>query len=433
MNPAAAVPLPDSPPVPEACRGHAEPVSATERIVTLDVLRGFAILGILAMNIQFFAMPQAAYSNPTAYGSLAGANGLVWLCSYLFANLKFVSLLSMLFGAGIVLMLERAEAKGERWPSWLHIRRMLWLLLFGLIHAYVLWAGDILVPYATVALLLFPLRKAPPAVLIALSVVLVTVGSLINFLVGWSIPFWPEDATKGFLQQWQPDAATLEDELAAFRGNWFRQMPYRAEFSFFMQVPGFFFFTLWRSGGLMLLGMALVKTGFLRGAASARTYRLVLLSGGVLGLALCGMGVQQNFAHQWDLRYSFFFGTQWNYWGSLFLALAYAAGIALLVRSHALAAIAKALAAVGRMAFSNYILQTVVCTLVFHGHGLGLFGYVDRVGQTGVVLAVWAVNITLSQWWLSRYRYGPLEWLWRRLTYGGAALSGGRGVPAEAA
>jgi uncharacterized protein len=426
------VPAPGPDSAPNPIPGHAEPVSATERIATLDVLRGLAILGILVMNIQVFAMPMAAYSNPLAYGSLEGLNRLVWDLSYLFANLKFVSLFSMLFGAGIVLMLDRAEAKGELRPGWLHVRRMMWLLLFGLIHAYLLWAGDILVPYATVALLIFPLRKARPAVLIACSVVLVTLGSLINILGGWSMAFWPDDAIREFLQEWRPDAKTLDGELSAYRGNWLQQMPYRAEFSFFMQVPGFFFFTLWRCGGLMLLGMALVKTGFLRGTASARSYWTVLLGGGALGMALTAVGIQQNFAHQWDMGYSFFFGTQWVYWGSLFVALAYAAGIALLVRSRALPSIAGALGAVGRMAFSNYILQTVVCTAVFYGHGLGLFGYVDRVGQMGVVLAVWALNITVSLWWLSRHRYGPLEWLWRRLTYGSAAIAGPGKVPSEA-
>src|SRR5258706_11965699 len=119
------------------------PVGESERIVPMDVLRGFALLGILVMNIQLFAMVDAAYNNPTAYGDLNGTNFLVWLFSYLLADQKFMSIFSMLFGAGIILMWQNAERSGAR-PTVLHYRRVGWLILFGLLHAYLLWNGDIL-------------------------------------------------------------------------------------------------------------------------------------------------------------------------------------------------------------------------------------------------------------------------------------------------
>src|SRR5258708_23123865 len=143
-------------------RGH---VAGPERIVPMDVLRGFALLGILVMNIQLFAMVEAAYDNPTAYGDLNGANFLVWLLSHLFADQKFISIFSMLFGAGIVLMWRKAERSGAR-PARLHYRRMGWLILFGLLHAYLLWYGDILYAYGICGLFVCLFRRKSPRTLI---------------------------------------------------------------------------------------------------------------------------------------------------------------------------------------------------------------------------------------------------------------------------
>ena len=130
------------------------PIEISDRIASLDVLRGFAVLGILVMNIQAFAMPMAAYFNPTAYGDLSGVNFFTWLVSYLFVDQKFLSMFSLLFGAGICLFADRVEARSGR-SAGLHYRRMFWLLLFGLVHAYFLWSGDILVTYALCGSVLF--------------------------------------------------------------------------------------------------------------------------------------------------------------------------------------------------------------------------------------------------------------------------------------
>src|SRR5438046_2779024 len=154
------------------------PVAETERIVPMDVLRGFALLGILVMNIQSFAMVGAVYDNPTAYGDLKGANFLVWLLSHLLADQKFISIFSMLFGAGILLLWQRAEASGGR-PARLHYRRMSWLILFGLLHAYLLWYGDILVIYGMCGLFVYLFRRKSPRTLFATALVFAMVGSLV--------------------------------------------------------------------------------------------------------------------------------------------------------------------------------------------------------------------------------------------------------------
>jgi len=155
------------------------PTIQSERILSLDVLRGFAVLGILIMNIQHFSMVGGAYFNPTAYGDLTGLNYLVWLLSHLLADMKFMSIFSMLFGAGIVLMAERMEAGGGK-PARIHYRRTAVLLFFGLAHAWLIWTGDILYSYAMCALLVYLFRNKQPKTLIILGVLSVGVASLLS-------------------------------------------------------------------------------------------------------------------------------------------------------------------------------------------------------------------------------------------------------------
>jgi uncharacterized protein len=162
-------------------------VPETERIVAIDVLRGFALLGILVMNVQIFAMIDAAYENPTAYGNLEGANYAVWLLSHILADQKFMTIFSMLFGAGIVLMAGRQETAGH-WPAAVHYRRMGVLALFGLAHAYLLWFGDILFSYAICGMIVYPLRKLRPRTQIALGLVLIAVPSLLLALMAVTLP-----------------------------------------------------------------------------------------------------------------------------------------------------------------------------------------------------------------------------------------------------
>ena len=167
----------------ERCRLFWGPVTETERIVPMDVLRGFALLGILVMNIQSFAMVGYVYDNPTAYGDLNGANFLVWLLSHLLADQKFLSIFSMLFGAGIVLIWQKAEGSGAR-PTRLHYRRVGWMILFGLLHAYLLWYGDILYTYGMCGLFVYLFRRSSPRTLVLSSLALATIGSLIAIGLG---------------------------------------------------------------------------------------------------------------------------------------------------------------------------------------------------------------------------------------------------------
>ena len=183
------------------------PVAQSVQIDSLDVLRGFALLGILIMNIQLFAMPDAAYFNPTAYGDLDGANFYVWLGSRLLADQKFMTIFSMLFGAGIVLMTTRAEARGG--GRSVHYRRMGWLAIIGLLHAHLLWSGDILFIYGVCGMLVYPLRHHPPGRLIVVGLVTLAVSSVFFIAAGASLAYWPEDALSGFVSTtWQANACS---------------------------------------------------------------------------------------------------------------------------------------------------------------------------------------------------------------------------------
>ena len=397
--------------------GPPEPVDAGHRIASIDVLRGFALLGILAMNIQSFSMPDAAYLNPSAYGDLTGANRCVWILSHLFTDEKMFGIFSMLFGAGILLMTSRVEQRGQR-AAPLHYRRMAWLMLFGLLHGHLLWPGDILWFYGVAGLIVYLFRKRSARTLVASALVFFAIGSALFFLFGLFVRSLPPDSLEVFSQEnWRPTSGMIDDEIATFRGGWLRQMPVRTSQALFMETFLFLLLLGWKTIGNMLLGMALFKWGVLTGDRPRSTYIRMTVAGFALGLPIVAFGIWRNFAAGWDVRYSMFFGSQYNYWAAMVVDLGWIGAIVLMCTAESVPRLRTALAALGRTAFSNYILQTLICTTLFYGNGFGLFGAVSRVQQILIVAAIWIVQVLVAQWWLRHFAYGPLEWLWRSLTY----------------
>lgn len=388
----------------------------SERIVSIDLLRGFAVLGILIMNIQSFSMVGAAYLNPTAWGDLTGLNKWVWIFSNLIADSKFMSIFSMLFGVGIILFTERALAKGKR-AGRLHYRRNFWLFVFGMVHAYLIWYGDILVAYSLCAFFAFVFRKLKPKTLFIYSILFFIVPIIFTIGSGMTIQYWPEESYNQNLQSWLPNTETIEAELTAMRGNWIEQMDKRVPGSIFMQTFLFFWQTFWRVMSMMLLGMALYKWGIITAQKSKSFYIKMSLIGLGLGYLLSGIGIIQNYSHNWSMDFSMFAGTMFNYIGSVSTALGYIALVMLLSKSISGTGFKSLISNVGKMAFTNYLFMSILCTFIFYGHGLGLFGKVERSAQILIVLAIWITIIVLSHFWLKAYRYGPLEWVWRVLTY----------------
>jgi uncharacterized protein len=392
------------------------PVSEAERIDSLDVLRGFALLGILAMNIGSFSMISAAYFNPTAYGDLTGANGWVWRLTHILVDMKFMAIFSMLFGAGIVLMTSRAESRGQAVKG-VHYRRVAWLIAFGLLHAHLLWYGDILYWYGMCGLVVYLFRRLRPGWLIVWGLSSIAIASALMAMAGWSMQVWPPDALDAFAADWQPTLEMTAAEVAAYQGSWLEQMAYRVPKALELETSTFLFWAAWRVGGLMLLGMALFKLGVFSAQRSRALYSTLIALALLVGVPVIVYGVNWNFSVGWDSRYSFFYGMQFNYWASLLVALGWVGLVMLVCQKPSLAPLTRPFAAVGRTAFSNYILQTLICTTVLYGHGLGLFGQLERTQQFAIVLAVWAFQLVVSPIWLRYFLFGPLEWLWRSLTY----------------
>jgi uncharacterized protein len=282
--------------------------------------------------------------------------------------------------------------------------------VIGLAHAYLLWYGDVLVAYALLGFLLLSFRDREPALLARYGVLFLLapfVSELFAALV---------QGPAVIADQWQPAAATLQQEIATYRSGWLAQLGHRAPTALRRQTTGLLGSTLWRAGGSMFFGMALYRWGALTGERSDRFYwRLV--AGGVVGLAIVLAGVWYIEASDWAAGAALYW-LQFNHWGSLLVAGGYVGAITLYCRWRPEGPVTRALAAVGRTALTNYLLQTVLATTIFYGHGLGLFGSLSRVELAGVVVAIWAVQILLSVLWLWYFRFGPVEWCWRTLTYG---------------
>ncbi len=393
------------------------PTLPSERILSLDVLRGFALFGILVVNIQCFAMIFATIMNPTSFSDLTGLNYWVAMLTYSLVSMKFMTLFSLLFGAGILLMTRNIENRGSK-STGKHYRRMMWLILIGLLHAYVLWYGDILVNYGCCGLLVFLFRKMSAKKLLIIGFIGLCISSLIAVVLDWSVQYWPEELMKMAMQGWQPAGETIAREIAAYQGGWWEQMAHRVPTALGFQTTTFLIMTMWRAGSLMLIGMALLKWKILTAQASKKLYRNFLVIGTGVGLALVFLYWFANSQHNWSYEYSMFGGLQFNLWGSLFLSAGYLGGVMLICQSGKLSFITRPLAAVGRMAFTNYIMQTIICVILFYGYGFGLFGKVERIWQFLIVIVIYAFQLWFSQLWLKHFRFGPLEWLWRSLTYG---------------
>ncbi len=417
----------------------AAPVQLIERIGSIDVLRGVALLGILVINIEFFALPSAMYFNPSLAGGFEGLDLLTWKAGYLFFLQKMMAVFSMLFGAGLVLLYDRIEAVGGKLKG-LYYRRIFWLLVIGMLHAYFLWYGDILVSYAIVGLILFLFRRRSPRALIITGVCVLMFGMAVQWGAGFAQSMLREQAYIAMeaqeagepLQAWQEDVLVqwaemsamfkptpeeLAHEIEQHRGSFAEVHSVRVAETVMMQTQGLLMFVLWRASGLMLLGMGLMKLGVFSGKRSKRFYAILVGVGYGLGVPLVWFGMEGLIDHGFDIIYRFQVGNQLNYVGGILVALGHVGVVMLLCQREALKWLTGRLAAVGRMALTNYLVQSILCTTLFYGYGAGLFGQLSRTALLGIVVAIWILQLVYSPIWLKRYRFGPAEWVWRSLTY----------------
>ena len=384
-----------------------QPIAASERIATLDVLRGLALLGILLMNMEAFSGPlDLSFTgiDPHWQGVDRWADGFV----YIFVQGKFFTLFSLLFGAGFAVMVQRAEVAGRDFTRF-YLRRSLALLGIGLLHAVLLWSGDILTTYALLSFVLLAFREAPRNWLPALGAAAYLGAVALMLLLGVLIAMMPADAQAGqaasalvdiaaqrqayghgtYLQAVAQRLADLRSSLGALLivgpqvlgmfliGAWFARSGAIAQPQQYRRLFARLRWVAWPAGLLVMLLSVRLLANIAPGRFDMQTataYALTALAGLLMCLGYLAWGVR------WSAR------LQW-------------------------------LAPAGRMALSNYLVQSLVCTLVFYGYGLGRFEQMGRAWQLLFALVLFLVQVVVSGWWLQRFRFGPVEWLWRAATY----------------
>ena len=365
------------------------PVRETGRITSLDLLRGVAVLGILLMNAVSFKFGPAPYFNLSAGGSETWLDWTVGVFGEIFIDQKFMGLFSLLFGAGIILFIDRASRRGRRGVA-LNLWRNALLLLIGVLHMLV-WYGDVLTVYAVSSLFLIVLRKLSNRALISLGVVAfaLSIGcaALAQYVAGAT------DASLSGL--WTPGEVPTEGVEGAIAGVF---------------MLGYFL----RALGLILVGAGLYRAGFMDGGLPSRTYRLTAIVGLAVGLPLAAVSVAITSANDYSREIAFI-GQIPNTLATIPASMGYMSLI-ILWNNRPESSLKRRLRAVGRMALTNYLTQTVLGVLVLTIL-LGDAEYVNRSATLVFIFAVWGLQIWWSQAWLSRFLFGPAEWLWRVATY----------------
>ena len=427
----------------EPTKTMAAPVSQQERIIILDSLRGFAILGILLMNIPGFALPDPVYYDPSVLGE-TGVNFKTWYFIEWFMEGSQRALFSMLFGAGIILFITRQEKKAEGlWPTDYFIRRQLWLLVFGLFNAFVLlWFWDILFQYAIIGIIMFAFRRLSPKALIigaVISLLLMTARENVDAYRQRQVIFKGEQIAKidtahtklteaqkedlgamtGFKERTTQEAKTkkMNKNLAIVKGGYSGFYKYQSERSFNSEVH-YTYDGLWDIMVFMFLGMAFFKNGVITGQASTKIYWGLFIGGLGIGLTLSYFRLQPLIDYAFS-RFDYTKNVAFEFYeiSRTFRALGIFGLIMLLYKSGLFKWLFALMRPVGQMAFTNYLMQSLLVGLFFYGIGFGMYGKLQRYEIYYVVAATWALEIIWSHIWLRYFRFGPLEWAWRSLTY----------------
>jgi uncharacterized protein len=393
------------------------------RIITLDVIRGIAVMGIFSVNVVAFALIFPAYMNPSAAGGHHGVDLATWFANFIVIDGKMRSLFSMLFGASMLLVIERAVAAGRSGAS-VHYRRMIVLALFGLAHFYFIWFGDILFLYAVIGMIAFLFIRKPPKSLLVWAAGLFLLNAA---MMAASSAYFRSadreahaaDATPVEIREWNKSIAwgrqseeTTARDIAIHRGSAVDRAEHMLGERAFEPFGSIIFFgpeTL----ALMLLGMAGYKSGYLTGDWSDRRYRSIAIWTLGIGAAASAAIAYTTWRSDFYLPLVFFNLVVTQLPFRIMMALGYAALIILVFRKPSW--VRDRFAAVGRAAFTNYLGTSIIGVLIFYGDGLGLYHRVSRFEAWLFVPLVWLLMLAWSKPWLDRFQYGPFEWAWRSL------------------
>jgi uncharacterized protein len=426
------------------------PTARQERVSSIDVLRGVALMGILIANVTSFGLPSWAYyvplgiPKPAFEGTYAHVNTVVWFARWIVIEGKMRGLFSMLFGAGVILLTSRAEQRGVGDKAVdIFLRRNMWLVLFGILHAYLVWFGDFLYWYGLTALLfLYPCRKLKSKTLLIAGGCVLTVnlcGSLAGGQPLQDMYLSHKAAVARALQRegkelsdsqkadqrawgdrlraWKPDREMIADDITATRAGYLSAEMKDAPEA--MAFESHLYYTLGVCDvlGMMLLGMGLVKNGFLTAKLSYKTYAMTAVFGLLVSVPVVALGTWKAWISGFDVLTT----EKWIFFpydvGRASGAIATAAIVLLVVKARIIPGVVSLVAAVGRMALSNYLLTSIFCKMLFVWGPWKLYGKLEYYQLYYVVLAAWSVNLAWSTIWLKYFEFGPAEWVWRSLTY----------------
>ena len=377
-----------------------QPVARAERVEALDVLRGASLFGVLLVNLlSDFKVPLAEHIL-TFHTDPGVANRLVDVLVAGLLEFKAITLFSLGFGAGVAALAERASSRGVAVRRFL-ARRFLILLALGLCHLILIWNGDILTLYAACGFLLLPMLRLPVAGLVVAGVAALA----LPFVLPFGLPVPGEEGLRSLaveaarVNAWGSYGDVLAFHLVETR----------------LLIAPLLISILPRTLGLMLLGLAAWRAGVLQEPGRHRgLLRAVALAGGVVGGSTTAILVSSASSGQSSRIPSVLFDAG----SSVPLALAYAAALLLGMQSPRVRSLASPFADAGQMALTNYLVQSVALGFLFHGYGLGLSGRIGSAGASLIGVALYAGQVAFSIAWLRRFRFGPVEWLWRSLTYG---------------
>jgi uncharacterized protein len=416
------------------------PTVGKERISSLDITRGVALLGILLMNITGFGLSHA-YSDPTVSGGATGWNLRVWWINSMFFEGTMRGMFSMLFGAGVVIFMSRpASGDGQNSVADVYFRRLMWLVLFGVVHSYILlWEGEILYPYALIGLFVFSFRQWNPKYLMMGAVVLLCASTALsvkeyfesrNSFNEFSAASQRKDERQSLTKEdslaistWEgtvarrkPPQEEIDKDIAGHRQGYFGVLLHKAPTNQFFQTTIMYRFFFWDIFAMMLLGIAFLKNGILKAEKTNGYYATMVLLGYGVGLPVNYFEASYIMSNDFDVL-SFGLTSLTYDLGRVFTTVGHIGLIMLFIKSGMLKFLQRSLAAVGQLAFTNYIMHTLICNTIFLGFGFSMFGQLQRYQLYYIVFGIWIFQLIVSPVWLRYYRFGPMEWMWRSLTY----------------
>ncbi len=414
------------------------PLNASNRIHSIDIMRGIVLFGILLMNINGMALAHA-YGDPTVSGGATGYNLYTWITTNLLFEGTMRALFSLLFGAGMFILLDRLEKRGAGIKAAnIYFRRLMWLLLFGLIHAYLLlWTGEILFSYAVMGFLVYSFRNLAPKKLLIAALVLIAAGTV------WDYAEYKSDTefiqNVALAEDYREEGKSLTKELRSAEVRWenrqqerslegikdynenmkkgyFSLVAFLAPINMHNEKLLVYRYGIWDILSMMLIGIAFFKLKILSAVKSYRFYLTMSIVGYAVGLGINYYEIQLIMNN--DFSYLSFSEAGITYeLGRLAVAMGHVGFIMIFCKLPILITLKNALSAVGKMALTNYVMHSVFALVLFTGAGFGWFGNFERHELLYIVFSIWLFQLIASPIWLRYFQFGPLEWLWRNLSY----------------